>query len=199
MEQQTDGRTDGRTNGQTDRRMKVPLCSTGLRPLWGRCPKSENYSILFKKSWHKLMLKKLLEGSSLGQKKKKNAGANQVAIFTWQNKLWSEIFGWLRMKQKQRKRWMQSGGKMRRKESCYQKSNYLIQIAPYLMRIWPWKRTFAANLVLHLQWHLVNSQKLTWSCWVKGWLNCFNGICLLPRSYTICMMALPQSSLWPDT
>ena len=25
-------------NGQT----KVPLCSTGLRPLWGRCPKSSN-------------------------------------------------------------------------------------------------------------------------------------------------------------
>ena len=25
--------TDGRTNEQT----KVPLCSTGLRPLWGRC------------------------------------------------------------------------------------------------------------------------------------------------------------------
>ena len=27
----------GRTDGQT----KVPLCSTGLCPLWGRCPKSD--------------------------------------------------------------------------------------------------------------------------------------------------------------
>ena len=33
---QRDGRTDGQTNG----RMKVPLCSTGLRPLRGRCPAS---------------------------------------------------------------------------------------------------------------------------------------------------------------
>ena len=31
MNERTDERTDGRT--------KVPLCSTGLRPLWGRCPK----------------------------------------------------------------------------------------------------------------------------------------------------------------
>ena len=32
-----DARTDERTNGQT----KVPLCSIGLCPLWGRCPKSQ--------------------------------------------------------------------------------------------------------------------------------------------------------------
>ena len=29
----------GRTNERTDGRTKVPLCSTGLRPLRGRCPK----------------------------------------------------------------------------------------------------------------------------------------------------------------
>ena len=29
----------GRTNERTDGRTKVPLCSTGLRPLGGRCPK----------------------------------------------------------------------------------------------------------------------------------------------------------------
>ena len=34
----TNERTDERTNGQT----KVPLCSTGLRPLRGRCPKMES-------------------------------------------------------------------------------------------------------------------------------------------------------------
>ena len=34
--------TDGRTNGRT----KVPLCSTGLRPLRGRCPKSNKINIL---------------------------------------------------------------------------------------------------------------------------------------------------------
>ena len=28
------------TNGQTDGQMKVPLYSTGLHPLQGRCPKS---------------------------------------------------------------------------------------------------------------------------------------------------------------
>ena len=33
MNERTDERTDGRT--------KVPLCSTGLRPLWGRCPKTK--------------------------------------------------------------------------------------------------------------------------------------------------------------
>ena len=37
------GRTDERTNGRT----KVPLCSTGLRPLRGRCPKMEKLSGLF--------------------------------------------------------------------------------------------------------------------------------------------------------
>ena len=35
-----DGRTDGRTDRRTDKRTKVPLCSKGLRPLWGRCPAS---------------------------------------------------------------------------------------------------------------------------------------------------------------
>ena len=37
------GPQDGWTNGRTDERMagqKFPLCSTGLRPLWGRCPAS---------------------------------------------------------------------------------------------------------------------------------------------------------------
>ena len=31
-----DERTNERTDGQTN---ESPLCSTGLRPLWGRCPK----------------------------------------------------------------------------------------------------------------------------------------------------------------
>ena len=31
------GRTEGRTDGRMDER-KVPLCSTGHCPLWGRCP-----------------------------------------------------------------------------------------------------------------------------------------------------------------
>ena len=35
------GGTNGRTNERTNGRTKVPLCSTGLRPLWGRCPKRE--------------------------------------------------------------------------------------------------------------------------------------------------------------
>ena len=39
----TDGRTYGRTDGRTDR---FPLCSTGLRPLRGRCPKSGKTSVL---------------------------------------------------------------------------------------------------------------------------------------------------------
>ena len=30
---------DEQTNKRTNERTKVPLCSTGLRPLWGRCPK----------------------------------------------------------------------------------------------------------------------------------------------------------------
>merc|ERR1711875_99785 len=33
------GQTDGRTDGRTD---KSPLCSTGLRPLRGRCPASHS-------------------------------------------------------------------------------------------------------------------------------------------------------------
>merc|ERR1712074_221488 len=33
-------RASGGTHGRTNGRTKVPLCSTGLRPLWGRCPKS---------------------------------------------------------------------------------------------------------------------------------------------------------------
>ena len=33
------GGTHGWTNGQTNERTKVPLCSTGHRPLRGRCPK----------------------------------------------------------------------------------------------------------------------------------------------------------------
>ena len=36
-----DGRTDVRTYGRTDR---FPLCSTGLRPLRGRCPKNRRDS-----------------------------------------------------------------------------------------------------------------------------------------------------------
>ena len=35
------GLTNERTNGRTDGRTKVPLCSTGLRPLRGRCPKGK--------------------------------------------------------------------------------------------------------------------------------------------------------------
>ena len=31
---------DGRTKGQKNEQTKVPLCSTGLHPLQGRCPKS---------------------------------------------------------------------------------------------------------------------------------------------------------------
>ena len=38
----TDGRTDEWTDGRTDGRTKVPLCSTGLRPLRGRCPASSH-------------------------------------------------------------------------------------------------------------------------------------------------------------
>ena len=37
-----DGWTDGRTDGRTNARTKVPLCSTGLRPLRGRCPASSH-------------------------------------------------------------------------------------------------------------------------------------------------------------
>ena len=33
--------TNGRTDGRTDERTKVPLCSTGLRPLRGHCPKTK--------------------------------------------------------------------------------------------------------------------------------------------------------------
>ena len=36
----TDGRTDGRTDGWTDGRTEILPCSTGLRPLWVRCPAS---------------------------------------------------------------------------------------------------------------------------------------------------------------
>ena len=35
-----DGRTNKRMNERTNGRTKVPLCSTGLRPLRGRCPKN---------------------------------------------------------------------------------------------------------------------------------------------------------------
>ena len=38
-----DRRTDGWTNGRT----KVPLCSTGLRPLWGHCPKIIKFCVIF--------------------------------------------------------------------------------------------------------------------------------------------------------
>ena len=34
-----EGSDEGGTNGRTNGRTKVPLCSTGLRPLRGRCPK----------------------------------------------------------------------------------------------------------------------------------------------------------------
>ena len=33
------GQTEGWMDGETDGQTKVPLCSTGLCPLWGRCPK----------------------------------------------------------------------------------------------------------------------------------------------------------------
>ena len=39
----TNGRTDGRMDARTDR---FPLCSTGLRPLRGRCPKSGKRKIM---------------------------------------------------------------------------------------------------------------------------------------------------------
>ena len=32
-----EGGGDEQTKERTDGRTKVPLCSTGLRPLWGRC------------------------------------------------------------------------------------------------------------------------------------------------------------------
>ena len=35
------GRTDERTDERTNKQTKVPLCSTGLRPLGGRCPKDK--------------------------------------------------------------------------------------------------------------------------------------------------------------
>ena len=46
MHGRKDERTDGRTDGQTDVRTygEVPLCSTGLRPLRGRCPKKKKKS-----------------------------------------------------------------------------------------------------------------------------------------------------------
>ena len=34
----------GQTNEQTNGRTKVPLCSTGLCPLWGRCPASPPFN-----------------------------------------------------------------------------------------------------------------------------------------------------------
>ena len=38
-DRQTDGRMDGGRDGRTDGRTdRFPLCSTGLRPLWGHCP-----------------------------------------------------------------------------------------------------------------------------------------------------------------
>ena len=37
------GQTDKRTDGQINGRTKVPLSSTGLRPLWGRCPKELDF------------------------------------------------------------------------------------------------------------------------------------------------------------
>ena len=42
MDRWTDGRMDGRMDGRTDGWMdgNSPLCSTGLRPLWVRCPAS---------------------------------------------------------------------------------------------------------------------------------------------------------------
>ena len=36
------------TDGQT----KVPLCSTGLRPLWGRCPKTNGKVLLREDVWN---------------------------------------------------------------------------------------------------------------------------------------------------
>ena len=36
--EEPDGGTNGWTDGRTNR---FPLCSTGLRPLWGRCPKTD--------------------------------------------------------------------------------------------------------------------------------------------------------------
>ena len=38
-------------NGRTDGRTKVPLCSTGLSPLRGRCPKSAFESIFAKEKY----------------------------------------------------------------------------------------------------------------------------------------------------
>ena len=39
-----EGGTDGRMNERMDGRTIVPLCSTGLRPLRGRCPKAASLS-----------------------------------------------------------------------------------------------------------------------------------------------------------
>ena len=38
----SEGGGDARTNERTNGRTKVPLCSTGLRPLRGRCPKTSH-------------------------------------------------------------------------------------------------------------------------------------------------------------
>ena len=35
------------TNEQTNKQTKVPMCSTGLCPLWGRCPKKEETLVSF--------------------------------------------------------------------------------------------------------------------------------------------------------
>ena len=47
MNGRTDGRTDGQTNERTNERTKVPLFSTGLRALRGRCPKTKDFIELF--------------------------------------------------------------------------------------------------------------------------------------------------------
>ena len=126
------------------------FCSTGLHPLQGRCPKSENYSILFKQSWQKLRLKTLqscLRVHHLDKKCRSKPGRR----FHLKKRAMVREF-WLAEKEAEAKKKVDAKrGKMGRKESCPQKSNCLIKIAFYLVRIWPWKRSFAANLVLHLQ------------------------------------------------
>ena len=57
----------------------------------------------------------LLEGSSLGQKMQEQT---RSPFSPEKNELWSENFGWLRKKQKRRKRWMQRGERWGEKKAA---------------------------------------------------------------------------------
>ena len=51
----SEGGGDARTNERTNGRTKVPLCSTGLRPLRGRCPKKQKNAYFPLNDMEKLM------------------------------------------------------------------------------------------------------------------------------------------------